>query len=373
MDRCDVLIVGGGPAGSTCAARLRTAGLDVLVRDAAVFPRHKPCAGWITPGVLAALGLGVEEYARDGRTLQPFLAFRTGCIGGPARVTRFPAAVGYGILRSELDHFLLERSGARVETGRPVERLERVDDGWLVDGDLRTPLLVGAGGHWCPVARRLDGRTAPSRGCVVAQQVELRVDGGGGALEPGVPELYFCRDLRGYGWCLRKGAYLNVGLGRRDPRALSSHVRELEGFLKWSGRIPAGLELRFEGHAYLLYGRGGRRVLGDGVLLVGDAAGLASPESGEGIGPAVESGLLAAEAILAANGRRGHEDLEPYRVALERRFGRRRRHFDLPASVASPLARGLLGLGWFARRVVLERWFLHRGRPPLTVPHPLAA
>jgi len=373
VDRCDVLIVGGGPAGSTCAARLRAAGLDVLVRDAAVFPRHKPCAGWITPGVLAALGLGVEEYARDGRTLQPFLGFRTGCIGGPARVTRFPAAVGYGIIRSELDHFLLERSGARVESGRPVERLERVDDGWLVDGDLRTPLLVGAGGHWCPVARRLDGRTAPSRGCVVAQQVELRVDGGGGALEAGVPELYFCPDLRGYGWCLRKGAHLNVGLGRRDPRALASHVRELEGFLKWSGRIPTGLELRFEGHAYLLYGHAGRRVVGDGVLLAGDAAGVASPESGEGIGPAVESGVLAAEAILAAKGRHRRQDLEPYRAALEHRLGRRRRHLDLPEPLASLLARTLLSHDWFVRHVLLERWFLHRGRPPLALARARAA
>ncbi|MGE0455840.1 MAG: FAD-dependent monooxygenase [Vicinamibacteria bacterium] len=372
MDRCDVLIVGGGPAGSTCAGRLRAAGLDVLVRDAAVFPRHKPCAGWITPAVLAELQLGAEEYAREGRTLQPFLAFRTGCIGGPARVTRFPAAVGYGIIRSELDRFLLERSGARVETGRPVETLERVGEGWLVDGDLRTPLLVGAGGHWCPVARRLDGRTL-ARGCIVAQEVELRVGGGGGALEPGVPELYFCRDLRGYGWCLRKGDYLNVGLGRRDPRALSSHVRELEGFLKWSGRIAPGLELRFEGHAYLVYERGGRRVVGDGALLVGDAAGLASPESGEGIGPAVESGLLAAEAILAANGRHRRQDLEPYRAALERRFGRRRRRFDLPEPVGSRLARALLSRDWFVRHVVLERWFLHRGRPPLAPVHPLAA
>ena len=52
MDRCDVLIVGGGPAGSTCAGKLRQAGVDVLVIDKQVFPRDKTCAGWVTPPVL---------------------------------------------------------------------------------------------------------------------------------------------------------------------------------------------------------------------------------------------------------------------------------------------------------------------------------
>ncbi|HEY7515252.1 MAG TPA: FAD-dependent oxidoreductase, partial [Vicinamibacteria bacterium] len=84
----DVLIVGGGPAGSSCATRLQAAGLDVLVLDRAVFPRDKPCAGWITPGTLETLGLAAEEYAEE-RTLQPFTAFRTGRMGGPRVVTRY--------------------------------------------------------------------------------------------------------------------------------------------------------------------------------------------------------------------------------------------------------------------------------------------
>ena len=56
MDRCDVLIVGGGPAGSSCAWRLVTAGLDVVVVDKANFPRDKVCAGWITPAVVRVNG-----------------------------------------------------------------------------------------------------------------------------------------------------------------------------------------------------------------------------------------------------------------------------------------------------------------------------
>ena len=57
METCDVLVVGGGPAGSTCAWKLRQAGADVTVIDRATFPRDKVCAGWITPPVINALGL----------------------------------------------------------------------------------------------------------------------------------------------------------------------------------------------------------------------------------------------------------------------------------------------------------------------------
>ena len=80
MDACDVLIVGAGPAGSACAARLQRAGLDVLVLDRALFPRDKVCAGWVTPQVFDALRLEPDVYARR-HTLQPIDGFRIGVIG----------------------------------------------------------------------------------------------------------------------------------------------------------------------------------------------------------------------------------------------------------------------------------------------------
>ena len=61
MVTCDVLVIGGGPAGSTCAWKLREAGLDVIVMDRATFPRDKVCGGWITPQVIADLRL---HYAK---------------------------------------------------------------------------------------------------------------------------------------------------------------------------------------------------------------------------------------------------------------------------------------------------------------------
>src|SRR5215831_7511915 len=120
---CDALIVGGGPAGSTCARVLRRAGLDVLVLDAAVFPRDKVCAGWITPQVVTELALDVDDYRR-GRTFQSINAFRVGVIDGRGDTkTAYGRAVSFGIRRCEFDHYLLQRSGARIRAGTRVTSL----------------------------------------------------------------------------------------------------------------------------------------------------------------------------------------------------------------------------------------------------------
>ena len=83
METRDVLIVGGGPAGSACAWGLRNSGLDVAILDKQKFPRDKICGGWITPAVFSELAIDASEYAR-GRLLQPITGFRTGSIGGSA-------------------------------------------------------------------------------------------------------------------------------------------------------------------------------------------------------------------------------------------------------------------------------------------------
>jgi flavin-dependent dehydrogenase len=181
--------------------------------------------------------------------------------------------------------------------------------------------------------------------------------------------LYFCRDFVGYGWCFRKGNYLNVGLGREDRDRLPEHVAAFCEYLRQEGRIPRNLPGKFRGHAYLLHEHSPREVVDDGVLLVGDAAGLAYAESGEGIRPAIESGLLAAEVIAAAADDYSRQGLEPYRTLLEARFGRRRPKGSsarrVPSRLRQFIAARLLASRWFVRRVVLQRWFLHFGQPPL--------
>jgi flavin-dependent dehydrogenase len=289
-------------------------------------------------------------------------------IGGRALETDYGQAVSYGIRRCEFDAYLLRRSQADCRLGQPVKSLVRERDGWLIDGQVHAAMLVGAGGHFCPVARLLGARRQEQASRVVAQEVEFEVDVESlrrGSIEAEVPELYFCGDLAGYGWCFRKGSFLNIGLGRVGGEKLTSHVTAFCDFLRERRKVACRIPEHFHGHAYQLYEGTEPTLVGDRVLLVGDAAGLAYPQSGEGIRPAIESGLMAADAILTAGDyRRG--SLESYREAIEARFGSPRSRASaawLPAGWLAALAARLLASKSFTRRVVLQRWFLHAHEP----------
>ena len=366
---CEVLIVGGGPAGSSCARALSHAGVRVNVWDARLFPRDKLCAGWITPQVMAELGIDAAAYRSGGRTLQPLRGFRVGVMDVGSTVVRYAQPVSYGIRRCEFDTYLLERSGASVHLGEPVRALERDRDGWLINGAVHARLLVGAGGHFCPVARAAGARLGQGEPVIAAQEIEFalppraRCD-----VDPQVPEIYFNRALDGYGWVFRKGDYLNVGLGRLGNRKLAEHVGEFLAWLRRRGKIPDELPGKPHGHPYLLYDQAPRPLVGDRILLVGDAAGLAYPKSGEGIRPAIESGLLAAQVIAASAGRHDAEHLADYERRIVERFGARRTHSildALPAGLTRFLGRRLFANPLFARRIVLDDWFFHRELPPL--------
>ena len=359
MEHADVLIVGGGPAGSSCARALVAEGRDVLVLDARPFPRDKPCAGWITPPVVARVGLPLDEYAA-AHTLQPISRFRVGRIGGRAVNVDYGAPVSYGIRRCEFDAWLLGRSGARTRLGERVVGVRREGSEFSVNGRFAAPVLVGAAGHFCPVARLLNG-SPPGETTIVAREVEFLLEGDALAacrVEPERPELYFSSDLRGYGWCVRKGSHLNVGLGRRDAKALPQHVASFVDWLVRERRIAAPPEAGWRGHAYLLREGRPRRVAGDGVLLAGDAAGLAFAASGEGILPAVLSGQLAAEAIQEGHGAADVGRRYAERLAVE--LGPDAPPRRVPGPLAAAAGAALLSSAWFARHVVLDRWFLHR-------------
>jgi flavin-dependent dehydrogenase len=234
-------------------------------------------------------------------------------------------------------------------------------------------MLVGAGGHFCPMGRMLN-RSSEDAALVVAQEAEFAIDPrerSSLTTMPERPELYFSRALNGYGWCLRKENYLNIGFGHLDRRRLPSATAEFAAFLRTEGRIPAHASYRWKGHAYLLSGPTRRRV-DDGVLLVGDAAGLAYPQSGEGIRPAIESGLIAASTIIEAHSQYTRAALARYEDRLRERFGisRGRSRFlseCLPPQLARIVGPWLLRTPWFVQRVLLDRWFLHAHEPALAV------
>jgi flavin-dependent dehydrogenase len=371
VERVDVLIVGGGPAGSSLAWGLRGAGLRVRVMDRARFPRDKTCAGWVTPPIWRALALDPEEYAKTGRTLQPIRGFQIGRSGDrPARAVE-NAVISHGIRRCELDAFLLARCGAEQRLGEPVRTLTREPDGWRVNDAVRARLLVGAGGHFCPVARALMAG-APKETPIAAQEIEAPLsahEARGLSLAPDVPEIWFTRDLAGYGWAFRKGDFLNVGLGRRGGEQLSEHLRAFLAELRAAGRIPKSWGDGVHGHAYLTYGATRRPLAQPGVALIGDAAGLAYAKSGEGIRPAVESGLLLARALLGARGADDAGALVAYERSIEARFGAREPAGESPPAPPpawqAALAGKLFAIPAFARRVVIARWFLNAAQPAL--------
>ncbi len=363
MERCDALIVGGGPAGSTCAWKLRKAGMDVVVMDKAVFPRDKVCAGWITPAVLKTLEVDAATYGED-HVIQPISAFRTGLIDGRNVETRYRSTVSYGIRRYEFDNYLLRRSGARLRQGEALKSLIRDGDHWIANDSIAAPIVIGAGGHFCPVARYMGAQLGAGEPAIAAKEIEFRMDpaqSGNCLVQEHMPELYFCRDLKGYGWCFRKGSYLNIGLGREGNHGLAEHLQRFCDALKRQGRIPQDIPDTFHGHAYLLNGHAVRQQLADGVLLVGDAAGLAYPQSGEGIRPAVESGLMAAATILEARGDYRQQTLLPYMYRLAARFDAGPTSGGAEPSAMRKFFGGiLLETPLFTRHVLLDRWFLHR-------------
>jgi len=372
MEQVDVLIVGGGPAGSTLAWALRDSGLTVTILDKQTFPRDKVCAGWVTPAVMEELQIDLDEYAR-GRTLQPISGFRVSQLGKKQVETHYQDnPVSYGIRRREFDDYLLQRSGAELLLGQAFKTLQRQDHAWLVNDDIKASLVVGAGGHFCPVARAVGAKLGRHEQVVAAQEIEFQMTPEQQRqcrVDERIPELFFTPDLTGYGWVFRKGDFLNIGLGREDNHKLSEHVQAFCHFLKQQGKIPQDTPEKFHGHAYLLYPHALRDVVKDGLLLIGDAAGLAYPQSGEGIRPAVESALLAAEVIRDCHGDFSQSKLRPYYEQLVARFGERQPKAGLlerlPLGFKQLLAGQLMQTHWFTRHIVMDRWFLHSQQSPL--------
>jgi flavin-dependent dehydrogenase len=107
-------------------------------------------------------------------------------------------------------------------------------------------------------------------------------------------------------------------------------------------------------------------------MLIGDSAGLAYSQSGEGIRPAIESGLLAGKVIVGAAGDYSRARLAPYRQLLQERFGSTRGDWTtaigrkLSPGLLNAVARRLLRMRWFAGGVVVHRWFLHADEPALS-------
>ncbi len=340
--------------------------------DKADFPRQKVCAGWVTPAVMQELQIDLDDYSR-GRVLQAIHGFDISQMGQTPVLSRYQGdPVSYGIRRVEFDDYLLRRSDAQLLLGQAFQKMDKVTGGWRVNDSIEARLVVGAGGHFCPVARAI-GAKGVSELSVAAQEIEFEMTASqkaGCPVDAEIPELFFTPDLKGYGWIFRKGDYLNIGLGREDKHKLSGHVQEFCHQLKQQGKIPHDTPEKFSGHAYLLYPHAIRHIVEDNVILIGDAAGLAYPQSGEGIRPAIESAMLAAQVVRECGGDYRSEKLQAYYKLIEQRFGQRQPKPGLlerlPLGLKQLVASQLMKTEWFTRNIVTDRWFLQSQQPALS-------
>ncbi len=315
MPRYDAIVAGAGPAGSTCAYRLASAGASVLVLDRARFPRDKPCGGGVTGRAARLLPFSIAPVVEDTVTsvrmrLRYGSWFERGGNDPLVLMTQ----------RVRLDALLLEQAlsaGAELRDGVKVTAVEAGPDGVEVTAGgerLHAEALVAADGvnGVCAKALGLGGNQAVGVALEGNVPYERLGDGyrGRAVLELGIVP-------GGYGWVFPKGDHANIGIGgweREGPR-LRESLRELCAI---HGVEADDLEsLR----GFRLPLRSPRSTLARGrAAVVGDAAGLVDPVSGDGMFEAFLSGKLAAEAVgdLLA----GHdESLAPYGERLAGQLG----------------------------------------------------
>src|SRR5437660_125783 len=236
----DVIVVGGGPAGSVAAAVLAGAGCRVLVAERARFPRNKPCGDYLNPGcagVLNRIGaLGDIEHAA-----LPVPGWRIVAPDGAAASTAFSSGTGFALPRRTLDHILLTRAatmGAAVIEGARVTALDRGPGGVGVAigrGDapgehevLNARLVIGADGLRSAIARMIGAGAVPRDGRFTVGAYLEGLDGAGASGERPPGEIHFARD-RFCGIAHLPGGLANVTI------ALSA------GALRtWRGDLDAG-------------------------------------------------------------------------------------------------------------------------------------
>ena len=317
MLAADVAVIGGGPAGAAAAITLARAGRDVLLFDKARFPRDKCCGDGLTTGALRRLeGLGL-----DPADVASWQVIDDVWVRSPSgRVVQFPFAGGQGVYgavarRVDLDAALLDvarSAGVKVHDGhallaaRPSPgRVELEIDGI---GPVAAHYVIGADGMWSPLRKFIGADD--DQGYLGEWHAFRQYFRGVSPTAAAQLWVWFEPDLLpGYAWSFPlPGGRANVGFGiRRVAHRPTSQMKATWGELVDRPHIRAvlgdGAVAEHPHKAWPIPARlGATRVSAAGgrVLFIGDAARATDPMTGEGIGQALETGDLAACALLAA-------------------------------------------------------------------------
>ncbi len=289
----DLVIVGGGPAGTMAAFHAVQAGLKVLIVDKSNFPRMKPCGGGIAIKALARIPFSIEEVLETatGRLKMGLLYEEPHVFSTKGFICAFAQ-------REKLDAFLMNtvrEAGAAFLKIMTLDAVEETQDHICVtvDGDIRikAKYLLAADGANSRVRRLTSPQLEFSRGFALEGLVPY-------TRLSHVPEMEFnfgCVDY-GYGWLFPKGDHVNVGIYTCNSDVSISKAQLFDYARKKLGTDEiddvVGFPLGFGGNTY--------RQTSERLLFAGDAAGFCEPMFGEGIHNAIKTGSFAGLAVADA-------------------------------------------------------------------------
>jgi len=295
----DVAVVGAGPAGATAALFLATAGASVALIDKAAPPRYKTCGGGLVRRAAAWLPEGYPLKVE--RSLQA--ASMNFLDADLSYTVRREEPLVWMVMRDQFDGQLARAAvdaGARLLAPREVKAVSQGAGGVEIEtdkGPLHAGFVIAADGAGSRVAKTAGWTTRPK--LAPAVECEVRVSDEVFQRFDGCARFDFDVGVTGYGWVFPKRDHLSAGIVAMGPPAGNLKHAVTEYFQ----RIGLGPIEHISRHGYYCPLRPRSEGLVKGrVLLVGDAAGLADPITGEGISPAILSGRLAAEAILTSAG-----------------------------------------------------------------------
>lgn len=299
----DLIIVGGGPAGATCARKAVQLGLDVLLIEKAHHPRRKACGGGVTLRVKDQLDFDFSSVV--GREQCGLRLFSPS--GLVVENTR-EEITGFNVRREDFDHLLLrkaEEAGAEVLQGVKVTDVSEESDGVVVstdDGPRKGKFLVGADGVNSTIARKTGIKTRwQDDEIVLCMEASVPMDPSdiervfGGPNNRTLIEIHFGGLPHGYGWAFAKKEEISLGFG-----VLISEMKDLKGIWKtfvsdFEKRNGVKCDLSEATAARVPLCGFIKNTCSKKIMLIGDAAGCVSPATGEGIYYSIESGKIAAE------------------------------------------------------------------------------